>query len=63
MDLEWEALTDLFGMCFYSQKRFSCGDWNWTPFAHRCEYRIGETCGTRPVSETERAMPSLGGEN
>ncbi|KAJ6003529.1 hypothetical protein N7522_006221 [Penicillium canescens] len=42
-------------MCFYNQKRFSCGDWNWTRFAHRCdyEYRIGETCGIRLINETE----------
>lgn len=42
-------------MCFYNQKRFSCGDWSWTSFAHRCnyEYRTGETCGMRLVNITE----------
>ncbi|RAK96140.1 uncharacterized protein BO80DRAFT_468877 [Aspergillus ibericus CBS 121593] len=42
-------------MCFYNQKRFSCGDWSWTSFAHRCnyEYRTGETCGMRLVNVTE----------
>ncbi|PYH44137.1 uncharacterized protein BP01DRAFT_89396 [Aspergillus saccharolyticus JOP 1030-1] len=41
-------------MCFYNQKKFSCGDWSWTNFAHRCnyEYRTGETCGMRLVNET-----------
>ncbi|OQD86463.1 hypothetical protein PENSOL_c087G03946 [Penicillium solitum] len=42
-------------MCFYNQKRFACGDWSWTSFAHRCnyEYRTGETCGMRLVNMTE----------
>ncbi|PYH93041.1 hypothetical protein BO71DRAFT_442022 [Aspergillus ellipticus CBS 707.79] len=42
-------------MCFYNQKRFSCGDWSWTNFANRCnyEYRTGETCGMRLVNVTE----------
>ncbi|EPS33822.1 hypothetical protein PDE_08784 [Penicillium oxalicum 114-2] len=42
-------------MCFYNQKRFSCGDWSWTSFAHRCnyEYRTGETCGMKLVNVTE----------
>ncbi|GES64329.1 hypothetical protein ATEIFO6365_0008039900 [Aspergillus terreus] len=42
-------------MCFYNQKRFACGDWSWTNFAHRCnyEYRTGETCGMRLVNMTE----------
>ncbi|KAJ5525397.1 hypothetical protein N7494_012047 [Penicillium frequentans] len=42
-------------MCFYNQKRFSCGDWSWTSFAHRCnyEYRTGETCGMKLVNLTE----------
>ncbi|KAJ5129491.1 uncharacterized protein N7515_005530 [Penicillium bovifimosum] len=42
-------------MCFYNQKRFACGDWSWTSFAHRCnyEYRTGETCGMRLVNATE----------
>ncbi|KAJ5899389.1 hypothetical protein N7495_004133 [Penicillium taxi] len=42
-------------MCFYNQKRFTCGDWSWTSFAHRCnyEYRTGETCGMRLVNMTE----------
>ncbi|PYH77650.1 hypothetical protein BO82DRAFT_344338 [Aspergillus uvarum CBS 121591] len=41
-------------MCFYNQRKFSCGDWSWTNFAHRCnyEYRTGETCGMRLVNET-----------
>ncbi|RAK77309.1 uncharacterized protein BO72DRAFT_429035 [Aspergillus fijiensis CBS 313.89] len=41
-------------MCFYNQRKFSCGDWSWTSFAHRCnyEYRTGETCGMRLVNET-----------
>ncbi|RAL17342.1 uncharacterized protein BO97DRAFT_4761 [Aspergillus homomorphus CBS 101889] len=41
-------------MCFYNQKKFACGDWSWTNFAHRCnyEYRTGETCGMRLVNET-----------
>lgn len=48
-------LTHLIGMCFYNQKMFSCGDWNWTSFAHQCnyEYRTGETCGMRLVNATE----------
>ncbi|EKV16438.1 hypothetical protein PDIG_07790 [Penicillium digitatum PHI26] len=42
-------------MCFYNQKRYACGDWSWTSFAHRCnyEYRTGETCGMRLVNMTE----------
>ncbi|KAE8368654.1 hypothetical protein BDV27DRAFT_153850 [Aspergillus caelatus] len=42
-------------MCFYNQKRYACGDWSWTNFAHRCnyEYRTGETCGMRLVNMTE----------
>ncbi|KAL2827832.1 hypothetical protein BDW59DRAFT_171255 [Aspergillus cavernicola] len=42
-------------MCFYNQKKFACGDWSWTSFAHRCnyEYRTGETCGMRLVNVTE----------
>ncbi|OJI98201.1 hypothetical protein ASPVEDRAFT_25102 [Aspergillus versicolor CBS 583.65] len=42
-------------MCFYNQKRFTCGDWSWTSFAQRCnyEYRTGETCGMRLVNTTE----------
>ncbi|KAN0078994.1 hypothetical protein V8E54_005507 [Elaphomyces granulatus] len=42
-------------MCFYNQKRFACGDWNWTSFAQQCnyEYRTGETCGMRLVNVTE----------
>lgn len=42
-------------MCFYNQKRFACGDWNWTSFASQCnyEYRTGETCGMRLVNATE----------
>ncbi|GKZ49627.1 hypothetical protein AbraIFM66951_002198 [Aspergillus brasiliensis] len=52
------ALVQLHGfdrMCFYNQKRFACGDWSWTSFAHRCnyEYRTGETCGMRLVNMTE----------
>lgn len=49
------SLTDLIGMCFYNQKRYACGDWSWTNFAHRCnyEYRTGETCGMRLVNMTE----------
>lgn len=42
-------------MCFYNQKRYACGDWSWTNFAHQCnyEYRTGETCGMRLVNRTE----------
>ncbi|OJJ45332.1 hypothetical protein ASPZODRAFT_69902 [Penicilliopsis zonata CBS 506.65] len=42
-------------MCFYNQRRFTCGDWMWTNFAQRCnyEYRTGETCGMRLVNVTE----------
>ncbi|PKY03046.1 hypothetical protein P168DRAFT_319593 [Aspergillus campestris IBT 28561] len=42
-------------MCFYNQKRFACGDWSWTNFAHRChyEYRTGETCGMKLVNVTD----------
>jgi hypothetical protein len=42
-------------MCFYNQKRFSCGDWRWSSFAHRCnyEYRTGETCGMKLVNMAE----------
>ncbi|KAE8151395.1 hypothetical protein BDV25DRAFT_95098 [Aspergillus avenaceus] len=42
-------------MCFYNQRRFACGDWSWTSFAHRCnyEYRTGETCGMKLVNVTE----------
>ncbi|QKX58792.1 uncharacterized protein TRUGW13939_05919 [Talaromyces rugulosus] len=48
-------LTHAQGMCFYNQKRFACGDWNWTNFAHQCnyEYRTGETCGIKLVNKTE----------
>jgi hypothetical protein len=43
------------GMCFYNQKRFSCGDWRWSSFTHRCnyEYRTGETCGMKLVNMAE----------
>jgi hypothetical protein len=49
------TLTHSQGMCFYNQKRFACGDWSWTSFAHQCnyEYRTGETCGMRLVNRTE----------
>lgn len=49
------ALTHLKGMCFYNQKRFSCGDWRWSSFAHQCNYenRTGETCGMKLVNMTE----------
>ncbi|KAJ9268875.1 hypothetical protein DTO212C5_5076 [Paecilomyces variotii] len=55
---ELEAETpssDRSSMCFYNQKRFACGDWSWTSFAHQCnyEYRTGETCGMRLVNVTE----------
>ncbi|KAL3465957.1 hypothetical protein BJX64DRAFT_284890 [Aspergillus heterothallicus] len=42
-------------MCFYNQKKFACGDYSWTGFAHRCnyEYRTGETCGMKLVNMTE----------
>ncbi|KAK2784269.1 hypothetical protein FQN52_009074 [Onygenales sp. PD_12] len=42
-------------MCFYNQKKFSCGDWAWGTFAARCnhEYRMGETCGMKLVHNTE----------
>ncbi|RAK88566.1 hypothetical protein BO79DRAFT_102707, partial [Aspergillus costaricaensis CBS 115574] len=42
-------------MCFYNQKKFTCGDWSWSSFAHRCNYewRTGETCGMRLVNMTE----------
>ncbi|KGM91433.1 hypothetical protein PABG_12590 [Paracoccidioides brasiliensis Pb03] len=42
-------------MCFYDQKKFTCGDWAWGNFAARCnhEYRMGETCGMRLVHNTE----------
>ncbi|EFE36396.1 uncharacterized protein ARB_05335 [Trichophyton benhamiae CBS 112371] len=42
-------------MCFYSQKRFLCGDWAWGSFAAKCnhEYRMGETCGMKLVHNTE----------
>ncbi|BCR92789.1 uncharacterized protein ACHE_80689S [Aspergillus chevalieri] len=42
-------------MCFYNQKRFVCGDFSWTSFAHQCnyEYRTGETCGMKLVNRTE----------
>ncbi|KAK2867917.1 hypothetical protein FQN49_003342 [Arthroderma sp. PD_2] len=42
-------------MCFYSQKRFQCGDWAWGNFAAKCnhEYRMGETCGMKLVHNTE----------
>ena len=44
-------------MCFYNQKRFTCGDWSWTSFANQCnyEYRTGETCGMKLVNLTEYA--------
>lgn len=47
----------MIGMCFYNQKRFACGDWSWTSFAHQCnyEYRTGETCGMKLVNLTEYA--------
>ena len=47
----------MIGMCFYNQKRFTCGDWSWTSFAHQCnyEYRTGETCGMKLVNLTEYA--------
>lgn len=47
----------MIGMCFYNQRRFACGDWNWTSFAHQCnyEYRTGETCGMKLVNLTEYA--------
>jgi hypothetical protein len=39
-------------MCFYDQTRFACGDFKWERFAHHCskEYRTGETCGLKLVS-------------
>ncbi|OAX81836.1 hypothetical protein ACJ72_03813 [Emergomyces africanus] len=42
-------------MCFYNQKKYSCGDWAWSTFATRCnhEYRMGETCGMKLVHNTE----------
>ncbi|KAL4908754.1 hypothetical protein BDW74DRAFT_173983 [Aspergillus multicolor] len=43
-------------MCFYNQKRFSCGDFSWTNFITQCnyEYRTGETCGMKLVYATEQ---------
>ncbi|PYH96563.1 hypothetical protein BO71DRAFT_302299, partial [Aspergillus ellipticus CBS 707.79] len=42
-------------MCFFNQKRFSCGDWVWTSFVHKCntEMRADDTCITRLVNLTE----------
>jgi hypothetical protein len=41
-------------MCFYDQKLFACGDWEWTQFAHQCIYenRTGETCGMKLINLT-----------
>lgn len=41
-------------MCFYDQVRYQCGDWKWSHFRQHCnrEYRIGETCGMKLVSNT-----------
>ncbi|KAL4865616.1 hypothetical protein BDV12DRAFT_200027 [Aspergillus spectabilis] len=54
---EYPIILDDGQMCFYNQKRFICGDWSWTNFAHQCnyEYRTGETCGIRLVNVTESA--------
>jgi hypothetical protein len=41
-------------MCFYDQKRYTCGDYRWGHFRQHCskEYRTGETCGMKLVMET-----------
>ncbi|KAF3391613.1 hypothetical protein F1880_007601 [Penicillium rolfsii] len=43
-------------MCFYNQKIYSCGDWDWTHFVARCTHsnQIGEICRIKLVSETEK---------
>jgi hypothetical protein len=48
-------LTNTAAMCYYNQKKFSCGDWAWGGFASQCnhEYRVGETCGMRLINNTE----------
>ena len=53
--MQWTLLTGLIGMCFYNQRKFTCGDWAWANFAHQCnyEYRTGETCGMKLVNLTE----------
>ncbi|PNS16232.1 hypothetical protein CAC42_6339 [Sphaceloma murrayae] len=40
-------------MCYYDMICFSCGDWRWDKFRARCnkEYRVGETCGMRFISQ------------
>ncbi|KAL2824339.1 hypothetical protein BJY01DRAFT_256478 [Aspergillus pseudoustus] len=41
-------------MCFYIQKKFSCGDFRWGKFVQNCnnDYRLGETCGLKLVYAT-----------
>ncbi|KAL2864224.1 5'-methylthioadenosine/S-adenosylhomocysteine nucleosidase family protein [Aspergillus lucknowensis] len=41
-------------MCFYNQKRFSCGDYSWAEFVHHCSFeeRLGEACGMKLVYRT-----------
>ena len=38
-------------MCWYDQKRWTCGYWRWSGFQKQCERetRIGETCGLKFV--------------
>jgi len=40
-------------MCYFDQKRWSCGYWRWSHFRQQCpkEYRTGETCGLKLVNE------------
>ena len=43
-------------MCFYNQRLFSCGDWQWANFVQKCpfENRTGETCGLMLVYVAEQ---------
>jgi hypothetical protein len=42
-------------MCFYSQEKFTCGDFRWTSFAAHCKYeeRTGRLCGMKLVNAIE----------
>ncbi|KAH7119551.1 hypothetical protein B0J11DRAFT_440137 [Dendryphion nanum] len=41
-------------MFFFSQYRFSCGDWKWGRFRGRCtkEHRISHSCGMKLIMDT-----------
>jgi len=46
-----EEVSSLVTMCYFDQKRWSCGYWRWSHFRQHCpkEYRKGETCGLKLV--------------